>query len=148
MSITKPNHCPTCIGSNFNFSLFSFKPHNFRSFWWTQLAANAEPSPEAPGYRHPNKENRPLEKREGTDGIGHLVSAESVDSGLESNVSPITFFFKWFSFVNYLGQIVFKFYAFNCMIKCFNTSHGCKRKLRLWRLQSILQWGVQSLNKC
>lgn len=55
---------------------------------------------------HPNKENRPLEKREGTDGIGHLVSAESVDSGLESNVSPITFFFKGFSFVNYLGQIV------------------------------------------
>lgn len=48
---------------------------------------------ELPALSHPNKENRPLEKREGTDGIGHLVSVESVDSGLESNVSPITFFF-------------------------------------------------------
>ncbi|XP_027039216.1 ankyrin repeat domain-containing protein SOWAHC-like [Pocillopora damicornis] len=40
---------------------------------------------ELPALSHPNKENRPLEKREGTDGIGHLVGAESVDSGLESN---------------------------------------------------------------
>lgn len=40
---------------------------------------------ELPALSHPNKENRPLEKREGTDGIGHLVSVESVDSGLESN---------------------------------------------------------------
>lgn len=59
---------------------------------------------ELPALSHPNKENRPLEKREGTDGIGHLVGAESVDSGLESNVSPITFFFLMVIFCELFGS--------------------------------------------
>lgn len=40
---------------------------------------------ESPVLSHPNKENRPLEKREGTDSMSHLASSGNVDSGLESN---------------------------------------------------------------
>ena len=32
VSITKPRHLPTCIGSNVDFSLFSFSPLSFKSF--------------------------------------------------------------------------------------------------------------------
>ena len=57
---------------------------------------------ESPDLSHPNKENRPLERREGTDSRGQLASSGSVDSGLESNVS----------YTKYSGSVLYctKFY--------------------------------------
>ena len=53
--ITKPNHCPTCIGSNFDFSLFNFK-HSISSHSDAPNEQSQKTSPEAPRYSRPNKQ--------------------------------------------------------------------------------------------
>ena len=81
VSIIKPSHWLTCIGSKHDFSEFIFRPDNSKSFWWIILAAAADTLsgwPEIPSSKY-TKQLWLVERQRFTSGRNNFVKQKHAE---------------------------------------------------------------------